>query len=142
SPALRSHEKDYFNTMCFSALPTALVAASSGFFIGLGLTKVVIWINCVGLVANALSDYLLISGRFGIPAVGIAGAGIATALANWCAAFFGFYLVLQKQNEETYGIRSGWRIDLSLMKRFMRYGVPSGLRWSLEGLAFTVFLIV
>jgi multidrug resistance protein, MATE family len=28
------------------------------------------------------------------------------------------------------------------MKRFLRYGLPSGLQWSLEGLAFTVFLII
>ncbi len=28
------------------------------------------------------------------------------------------------------------------MKRFLKYGIPSGLQWALEGLAFTVFLMI
>ena len=30
----------------------------------------------------------------------------------------------------------------ALLKRYLKFGLPSGLQWSLEGLAFTVFLIL
>lgn len=137
-------EIDYFIALCFSAMPTALVGAASGFFTGLGNTKVIIWINLVGLIANVILDYLMIFGKFGFPEMGIAGAGYATALATWCAALYGLYLVFRKQKneEDQYGLRSTWKIDSDLMKRFLKYGLPSGMQWALEGLAFTVFLII
>ena len=141
SPAMRKLEAEYFASLCYSALPTALVAAASGFFTGLGNTRFIIWINCVGLVANALLAWVMIFGKFGFPALGVAGAGYATTIANWAAALFGLWFVFEKKYEALYRIRSGWRLDTDLMKRFIKFGVPSGLQWALEGLAFTVFLI-
>ncbi len=141
SENIRSLEIDYFQALCFSALPTALVAACSGFFTGLGHSKVIIAINAVGLVLNVMLDYLLIFGNFGFPAWGITGAGVATVLANFGAAFFGFYLVLSRDNERLYKIRSSYHWNKELFLRFLRFGIPSGMQWALEGLAFTAFLI-
>ncbi|MGE4232499.1 MAG: MATE family efflux transporter [Bacteriovoracia bacterium] len=141
SENVRVLEIEYFRALCYSALPTALVAAASSFFTGFGNTKTVMWINCVGLIANVVLDYIFIFGHFGFPALGVAGAGYATALANYFSAAFGFYLVLSKAYEKEFGIRSGWRFDFDLMKRYIRFGLPSGLQWALEGLAFTVFLV-
>src|SRR5690606_29446004 len=56
-------------------------------------------------------------------------------------AIFGLYLVFKYKREDIYNITTSWRIDIDLMKRFIKYGFPSGLQWALEGLAFTVFLI-
>lgn len=140
--SVRKLEVDYFISLCFSAMPTAIVGAASGFFTGLGNTKIIIWINVVGLIGNVILDYAMIFGNLGFPAMGIAGAGYATAISTWFAAIFGLYLVFQKKHEEAYGVRSQWRIDGDLMKRFIKYGIPSGMQWALEGLAFTVFLII
>lgn len=141
SEQLQALEISYFQAMCFAALPTALVAAASGFFTGLGRSSVIMWINGVGMVANVLFDYLLIFGNFGFPAMGIAGAGYATALSSFVAAGVGFALVFRKQNELAYRTRSSWRFDPALLGQFLRYGLPSGMQWALEGLAFTVFLV-
>jgi multidrug resistance protein, MATE family len=141
SQNVRPLEIEYFQALCHSALPTALVAAASAFFMGLGNTKVIMGINCVGLVANAVFDYLMIFGKFGFPAWGVAGAGFATALGTWISALYGLYLVFKHENEAAYRVRSSWALDRDLMKRFLKYGFPSGLQWALEGLAFTVFLI-
>ncbi len=118
------------------------MAACSAFFSGLGRTRVVIGINAVGMVTNVLFDYLLIFGNLGFPAWGVAGAGYATTLANFASAFYGLYLVFQKQNDQQFQLRSGWKLDSDLMKRFLKFGIPSGMQWALEGLAFTVFLIL
>lgn len=141
SDQLRPLETLYFQSMCHAALPTALVAAASGFFTGMGRSSVILWINGAGMVFNIIFDYLLIFGNFGFPALGIAGAGYATALATWCSAIFGLYLAFRGENEARFATRSSWRFNPALMKRFLRFGVPSGLQWSLEGLAFTVFLL-
>ena len=141
SPAMRDTEQQYFDAICWSALPTALVAVFSGFFTGLGVTRTVMWINAVGLVVNVIFDYLFIFGRLGFPAMGIAGAGYATVLANWASALFGAYLLFKNKHEVSYRVFSAWRWNKDLVRRYIRYGLPSGLQWALEGLAFTVFLI-
>lgn len=140
--SMRVLEIDYFKSLCYSAMPAALVAAASGFFTGLGNTTVIIWINCVGFLANVIFDYLLIFGNFGFPEMGIAGAGYATAIANWCSAFYGLYLVYKKSNQSEFHLKDGWRFHSDIMRRFLKYGLPSGMQWALEGLAFTVFLII
>lgn len=140
--SIQQLEVEYFNALAFSALPTALVAAISGFFTGLGRTQIVIGINFVGLALNAFLDYLLIFGNWGAPKLGIAGAGYATALATYGAGAYGFWLLFRRDNEQKYQFWRSWRPQLNLMKQFLRYGLPSGFQWALEGLAFTAFLIL
>lgn len=141
SESLIPLEIEYFNSICYSALPTGLVAVASAFFSGLGKTQTVIGINAVGLIANVIFDYLLIFGNLGFPALGVAGAGYATTLANFASALYGLYLVFDKKYSLKYHIYSGYRWNMDLMKRYLRFGIPSGLQWALEGLAFTAFLI-
>ncbi len=142
APNIQQLEVEYFNSLGYSALPTAIVAAISGFFTGLGRTKTVIGINFVGLVLNVILDYIMIFGKFGFPAMGIAGAGYATAIATAGAALWGIYLVFSDENELQFKMRSQWHLKLDLIKQFLKFGLPSGMQWALEGMAFTVFLIV
>lgn len=137
---IRSLEIDYFQSLCWSALPTTLVAALSSFFTGRGDSRTVILINAVGLAANVLLDWLLVFGNLGCPALGIVGAGYATAGATWLSAAVALGLFLRRVHEEEYATASGWRIDRELFGRLLYFGVPSGMQWALECLAFTVFL--
>lgn len=140
SEKLQPLEVSYFSAICYSALPTALVACVGSFYTGLGRTRFNVWLNGVGMVSNIVFDYFLIFGKWGVPAYGVAGAGYATALANWVAALFGFTYLLLKEDQR-YNLIRGFRFDFELMSRFMKYGLPSGMQWALEGLAFTVFLL-
>lgn len=141
-PTVAGLEVEYFNALSWSAMPTALVAATSGFFTGIGKTRTVIGINFVGLFLNALLDPIMIFGRFGCPEFGVAGAGYATAIATFGAALFGLYLNFRPEYEQLYKIRSSRSINTALLKQFLKFGLPSGMQWAFEGLAFTVFLIL
>lgn len=134
-------EIEYFNALTTSALPTAIVAAISGYFIGLGRTERVMILNGVGLLLNAVLDYLLIFGNGGFPEMGAAGAGLATGLAGFGSAIVGFFLLRYDRDSARYAVFGSWRPNFAVMKQFLRYGLPSGLQWALEGIAFTVFLI-
>ncbi len=141
SESMQVLEVEYFNSLAFSALPTALVAALSGFFTGLGKPQTVIWINLVGLVGNAVFDALLIFGKWGFPAMGVSGAGYATAIGTFFAVIAGFWL-MAKEKQLGVKIFKNYQIDFPLLKQFLKFGLPSGFQWALEGLAFTVFLIL
>jgi MATE family multidrug resistance protein len=93
------------------------------------------------LSRNAVLDYCMILGKFGFPKMGIAGAGYATAIGTAIAALYGMYLVFSDRERREYGLTTGWKWNSELMQRFIRFGVPSGMQWALEGLAFSIFLI-
>ena len=107
-------------------MPTALVAVFGGFFTGLGVTRTVMWINAVGLVVNVIFDYLFIFGRLGFPAMGIAGAGYATVLANWASAS-SVPISLLRTSMKSATVCAPRRWNKDLVRRYIRYGLPSGL---------------
>jgi MATE family multidrug resistance protein len=47
---------------------------------GLGLTRPVMYIQCVALLANATGNYVLMYGKLGFPALGAVGAGWSSAV--------------------------------------------------------------
>jgi multidrug resistance protein, MATE family len=52
------------------------------------------------------------------------------------------YLIYNRKFEARFKIISEKKIDFKLIKQFLKFGLPSGMQWALEGLAFTVFLII
>jgi MATE family multidrug resistance protein len=119
-----------------------IVAAVTSFFAGRGDSWTVLLINAVGLVVNGVLDYAWIFGVWGFPAWGIAGAGWATVVGMWASALLGLALFFRPKFQHLFLTWSGWRYDGELMRRLLRFGLPSGIQWSLEGFAFTVFVFL
>ena len=142
SPRLQELEATYFRCLCFSALPALLTASTTGFFAGRGDTWTVIRIDAAGMLVNAGLSWLWIFGHAGFLEMRIAGAGWATVVGNWAAAATGLLLMFRGRHEAEYATRSGWRFDGPLFRRLLRFGTPAGLQWAIDGLAFTLFLVV
>jgi len=62
--------------------------AHQSFYVGLTKTKVVTYTTLVLAGVNIIFDYLLIFGNFGFPEMGIAGAALASAIAEACALLY------------------------------------------------------
>ncbi|MBY0527102.1 MAG: MATE family efflux transporter [Gemmataceae bacterium] len=142
SANLQVLEAAYLRCLCFSALPTILTAAVSSFFAGRGQSWVVLAINAAGLVVNGFFAYAWIFGAWGFPALGIEGAGWATVVGTSVSALVGIVWLLLPRYRSEFHTLTGWRFDRELFRRLMRFGLPSGLQWFLEGAAFTVFLLL
>lgn len=140
-PELREMEVIYLRCLSFSAISMLLIAAVSGFFAGRGDSRTVMWINAVGVLVNAPLTYAWIFGEWGFPAMGIAGAGWATAVGSGVAALTGLILFFRRKYREEYGTLSGWKLERGLFGRLLYYGVPSGMTTMLEALAFTLFAL-
>jgi MATE family, multidrug efflux pump len=50
---------------------------------GIGWTRPVMYTAIVGLIANIALCYVLMYGHFGVPAMGVVGTGLATAITWW-----------------------------------------------------------
>jgi MATE family multidrug resistance protein len=139
-PGLQALEVTYLRCLCFSGLPMLLTAAANSFFAGRGDSRTVLLVNAVGLLVNVGCAYAWIFGRWGFPALGIAGAGWATVAGTSASALLAVGLLLRRRYREEFGNGVGWAFDRALFARLMRFGVPNGIGAALDALAFTVFL--
>jgi MATE family multidrug resistance protein len=143
------HEKNvqdleviFFKWMCWGAAPSIVGSAVSGYFIGIGRTKLLMIIQLFGIGCNAILDYLLIFGKFGFPELGITGAAIATIISQ-CVVLI-LLLVKFYTIRDSGGMLAFNRcqFEKTLFWRLIRFGIPSGLRFGFEMLAWTAFILI
>ena len=80
--------------------------------------------QCVGAVLNILLDPVFIHGRFGIPAMGVAGAAVATVIGQWVAGMLALYFN-EKYNPEVHFGRRYAKLEGKTVKAILTVGVPS-----------------
>ncbi len=92
----------------------------------LGRTQVVLWALVLAAVVNAVADYALIFGNFGLPELGIRGAAIAS-LATFATSALALaaYSVWALPEHELF-VRF-WRPDWPVFGRVFRLSWPIGL---------------
>lgn len=142
TPEVQELETIFLQCLAFWTLPILLIASVNSFFAGRGDNLPVLIINIVGCLVTVTLDYAWINGHWGFPAWGIAGAGWATVCGSWAAAIAGLALALRKRYRKEFETLSGYRFDWPLFKRLMRFGIPSGMQYSMEALAFAIFLML
>ncbi len=141
-PELLAQEWRYFSGLLPSGVFVCFAAPFFAFFSGRGKTIPVAIINVAGCVLNIGLDYAFIFGKWGIPEMGIYGAGIATSL---CCAFSMscviFWFLWQDQAE--YPTRKRWNASWEYVKKIFVYGAPSGLQtfFDVGSFALVSFLI-
>ncbi len=142
SAEISQKEAIYFGWLCLGGLSAMLPAALSCFFSGRGQTMVVLAVNASSVLVNAGLDWAMIFGKGPFPAWGIAGAAIATNIANLYATICYAGLLYW------YSIRGPYRFwdhrgfDRKLMSDLLRFGGPSGLQMFLDVAGFTAFIMI
>jgi MATE family multidrug resistance protein len=142
SPQLRDYEVSYAQILMAGAFPVVLMATLSTFFAGRGNTAVVLRVNLLATAVNIVLDYLWIFGKGGFPRWGVAGAAWATVLSQVVGAAVYFFILTRPAFRKTYGTLSGWRPERALLLRLLRFGLPTGLQYSLEVGAFAIFMMI
>jgi MATE family multidrug resistance protein len=142
NPALRAHEVEYARILMLGALPVVLMATLSTFFAGRGQTQPVLRVNILATAVNVVLDWLLIFGHGGLPRLGVSGAALGTVVSQAVGALVYLALILRPEFRRRHRTLAGWRLEPPLLFRLVRFGMPTGLQYSLEILAFAVFMIV
>lgn len=77
-----------------------------------------------GAVINILLDPVFIFGMFGIPAMGVAGAAVATVIAQWISAIMGFYINFRFNQDVHLALRYV-KPDGKIIRDVLTVGIPS-----------------
>jgi MATE family multidrug resistance protein len=135
-------EEIYFSILCKGAVLHVAMATLSTFFTGRGITRPVMIITFIGVFINIPLDYALIFGYGKIPELGIRGAAIATVTAWMIEVVFLTVLIFTKKNNHRFGVFTGYRFDRKIFTRLMRFGIPGSLQFTLDILAFSLFVLI
>ncbi|MFZ7282646.1 MATE family efflux transporter [Avibacterium avium] len=96
---------------------------------GIAKTKPAMVITFAGLFLNIPLNYIFIYGKFGIPAFGAVGCGIATAIVNWAMCLMMITYSYQAKNQRDLKVfdRLIEKPDLTTLKKVLGLGFPIGI---------------
>ncbi len=86
-----------------------------------------------GAIINIILDPILIFGYFGFPAMGVAGAALATVIGQFSATLLAVFFH-NKYNKEIVVRRRGFKLDKTTIQNIYKIGVPSIIMQSIGSL--------
>jgi len=91
-----------------------------------GRTVYTLYTQGTGAILNIILDPLFIFGGFGIPAMGVAGAAIATVIGQWVAAILAVIFNLKCNPDVKFGFKY-LRLEKSVVNKILTVGIPSAI---------------
>ncbi len=137
TPSLYPYAKTYAMIIFFGVPFAFTYMAFSALMRATGDTKTPMKITIITVFLNIILDPLLIFGVDPFPRLGVAGAGIATVIANATGSAIGFYLMFSGKVALKL-TPSSLRPDFEFYKRLFRVGLPSGIGQSANSFGFVV----
>jgi MATE family multidrug resistance protein len=108
------------------SLPPAIAfAVIRNFISALGRPMPALWVMLAGAPLNALLDYALIFGNFGMPRLELVGAGLATTIVNSLMFVALTAIAVRRRPFRRYAILGRfWRPDWRQFREIFRIGLP------------------
>ena len=126
-PALADSAGVYVHGVEWTLLPALGMVALRAVFAALDRVGPVLIAGVLALAVNAVLDYGLIFGKFGLPAYGVFGSGLATATANlFMFLVLAAYALFDRQLAAYRILTRMPRWDWAALRRLWRLGLPSG----------------
>lgn len=109
----------------------------------LGKTTIPLWIVLATIVLNAFLNWLLIFGAFGAPQMGLAGAGLASAIAT-VISFLAFvaYVYWDKDSRRFDIFTNFHKLDPARLKEVFQLGWPISITTFFEGMLFNACILI
>ncbi len=117
--------------------PTLMYIATSFFLEGIGRPKIGMTIALSANLLNAALNWLLITGELGAPAMGAAGASLATTITRWVMFFALVGYALTMRDAARYGVRAIPGQPFGLGRKLLGFGVPLSVAAGLETACFS-----
>ena len=123
-PEISRHADRYLQIVTIGSLFLYLEICVERLLQSTGLTRLSMWTQMVGAITNIILDPFFIFGWCGLPAMGTAGAAIATVIGQALAAALGFFLHFRR-NVELPVAFSDLRPEPRIIGDVYRIGFPS-----------------
>ncbi|NLW78290.1 MAG: MATE family efflux transporter [Ruminococcaceae bacterium] len=122
--------ESYLSIVCIGSLGLFLAVTTERLLQATGRTVFSMVSQMVGAVLNIILDPIMIFGWFGFPAMGVAGAALATVIGQFGSMILAIAYNKLKNHELNLSLK-GFRPNWTAIKHIYRVGVPSIIMQSL-----------
>nr|HPN72722.1 MATE family efflux transporter [Candidatus Omnitrophota bacterium] len=126
-PGQLVHQEVYFNILIAASIVPLLRGAFSAFFSGIGKTRAVMASGLTAMCVNVIMNYILIFGRLGFPAMGIAGAAWGTFIGIGVSAAINMGVFLSGPMNRDFQSRRTLAVSGAKMRGLLTVGLPAGV---------------
>jgi putative MATE family efflux protein len=128
TPAVVDLGTTYLHILFFGAVFHMSNMGVSGILLGVGRTKVSLYLLVVVNLLNIGFNYLLIYGVGPFPEMGVAGAALGTVLARGLGFGAGLWILTTPRLPIQLRLRDALDVDLDLARRILHLGGPRSLQ--------------
>jgi MATE family, multidrug efflux pump len=129
----------YTKALTTGLLPLLLYFAVRRCLQAMDMVKPVAFALITANIVNALGNYVLVYGHFGVPALGAVGSGWSTAFSrSYMAGVLVVYLLWYDRRHRTELLKTPVDVDLPRIKRLITLGYPAAVQFTLESGVFAL----
>lgn len=140
-PQAAAYAEDFARPLSFGLAPWLWFFVIRNFMAAMDRPRPALYVMTAAILLNAGFGYALIFGHFGLPALGVTGAGIVAGLVGW---FLPLALLLfvraDRQLRRFHILGRLWRPDWQLLREVFRIGLPIGFALLFETTMFMAAL--
>jgi multidrug resistance protein, MATE family len=115
----------FMHVLMWAALPTVLSALLRGTLATLGRPGVGMVTTGLAVAMNGLGNYTFVFGHFGMPALGLEGAALASVLTNLgTVAVYALVIRFDRRLRRYRLLGRWWRVDWARLGDIVRIGLP------------------
>ncbi len=127
----------------FMGLPFFLISvAYRGFYFGIGKTKIFMIAGTFANLANIFLDYSLVYGSFGFPRMGLAGAGLGSAIATMLETSVYVVVSFMKSYRTKYSLFKRLSFDKTIAKAIVKISLPVSFQSIFTMTGFLIFISI
>jgi MATE family multidrug resistance protein len=128
TPEIVGLAEGFLHAAVWVLAPALALMVMRAFLAAHGATRIILIVTLGGVVLNALLDWLLIFGNWGLPRLELTGAGLSTTLVN-IAMFLAMlvYILTHKRYRRYHILARFWKPDWVHFRQIFRIGTPIGL---------------
>lgn len=139
-PAVRVLAAQYVRINSISFFLMSFTAPMEMAFKATQQVRIPMIVSMVVFASNTLINYILIFGKLGFPAFGVAGAAIGTVAARTLEVIIDAFFAFRKKNMFCGNVRSYFGWDPELVRRVIKNATPTTVNELLWGLGQTMYV--
>lgn len=130
---------DYMLVTMATSAGLVMMLVAGGILRGAGDTRTPMYAGVVMNVINVPLSFVLIFGALGFPELGPVGSAWGAAAARFVGAAGLLYVLFRGNRGVSIRGRAHWRLEMDVVRRILRIGIPSMLEQLLMSLSMLVF---
>ncbi|MDK2126302.1 MATE family efflux transporter [Parachitinimonas caeni] len=143
SPTVEEKARQFVIAVCFGLPAFTWFRILANYSASINRTRPMMVIGLIGLILNIPFNYILIYGKFGLPALGGVGCGYASALCGWISCLLlAAWIYWAEPYRDTMPFDRWEGPNWQEISQLLKLGVPIGITYFAEVTAFSLVALL